>query len=111
MPCLRSHLSARGRASRSDEIQRNRGLVPQRIASANVRPLAPDQRDSMTAAALRMSPEQPFAQGIDRSEFSLTGGPGWPAKVKCQALMRQLDWLRPRKLFEKRRKPFKRQAG
>jgi hypothetical protein len=27
------------------------------------------------------------------------------------ALMRQLDWLRPRKLFEKRRKPFKRQAG
>jgi hypothetical protein len=33
----RSHLSARGRASRSDQIQRNHGLAPGRITRANVR--------------------------------------------------------------------------
>ena len=38
MPCLPLHLSARGRASRSDGIDSNGGLVPGRIARANVRP-------------------------------------------------------------------------
>ena len=37
MPCLPSHLSARGRASRSDGIDSNGGLAPERIARANVR--------------------------------------------------------------------------
>jgi hypothetical protein len=54
MPCLRSHLSARGRAGRSDGIQRNRWLVPGRIASANVRPpqLGPPFAESTEAAGV-----------------------------------------------------------
>jgi hypothetical protein len=37
MPCLPSHLSARGSASRSDGIDSNGGLAPGRIVRANVR--------------------------------------------------------------------------
>jgi hypothetical protein len=76
-PALRSRSSARGRASRSDEIQGNHGLVPGRIARANVGPpqLGPPFAESGEPA--HASGSSPWAAvGRSAPEQSSLAAPG-----------------------------------